>query len=259
MFETAAVGYGPVGNRIWSTCIGMTGECLLIAAAVVFPLMHPEVITKTQTFIGVFTPPTPPPALPERPKTDADAAATRPLTPTATGNRVYEPTSMPPKAMMIADPPLAVATDVGVVGGTGSPGGGAGPVGILRDILDEAARIPVPRAPAAARPAAPGPAPAPAAPIRVRQGGVVKDAVVIRRVEPVYPAIARQTRVAGVVRLEGVIGIDGRIRELKVLEGNPLLVKAAVDAVSQWLYEPTTLNGDPVEVIAPISVTFRLN
>lgn len=255
MFETAVVGHGPVGNRIWSTCIGMTGECLLIAAAVLLPLMHPEVITKTQTFIGIFTPPTAPPRRAELPKTD-NAAVARPLTPTVAGNRVYEPGRMPAKAMMIEDPPLAVAPEVGVAGGTGAPGGGGGAVGILRHILDQATHVPVPAAPAAAKPVAPA---APAAPIRVRQGGVVKNAIVVRRVEPVYPVIARQMRVAGVVRLEGVIGIDGRIRELKVLEGNPLLVKAAVDAVSQWLYQPTTLNGDPVEVIAPINITFRLN
>jgi protein TonB len=88
---------------------------------------------------------------------------------------------------------------------------------------------------------------------------VVKEAVVVRRVEPVYPDLARRARISGEVQLEGVIGTDGRIRELKVLSGHPLLTKAALDAVSQWLYRPTTLNGEAVEVIAPITVTFRLN
>jgi protein TonB len=82
---------------------------------------------------------------------------------------------------------------------------------------------------------------------------------VIHRVEPLYPELARRAHIGGVVSLEGVIGTDGRIRELKVLSGHPLLTKAALDAVSQWRYRPTTLNGDPVEVIAPIIVTFRLN
>ena len=81
----------------------------------------------------------------------------------------------------------------------------------------------------------------------------------IHRVEPIYPSIARQARVAGVVELQGVIGTDGRIHELKVLSGHPLLVKAAVDAVSQWIYAPTILNGQPVEVAAPITVNFKLN
>lgn len=66
-------------------------------------------------------------------------------------------------------------------------------------------------------------------------------------------------RVSGVVELEAVVGIDGRIRELRVKSGSPLLAPAAVEAVRQWIYEPTTLNGEPVEIIAPITVTFRLN
>ena len=58
--------------------------------------------------------------------------------------------------------------------------------------------------------------------------------------------------------VKGLLGTDGRIHELKVLSGHPLLVKAAVDAVSQWTYAPTILNGQPVEVVAPITVTFKM-
>jgi protein TonB len=71
--------------------------------------------------------------------------------------------------------------------------------------------------------------------------------------------MARQVRVSGKVELMGVLGTDGRIHELKVLSGHPLLVKAAVDAVMQWVYRPTVLNGQPVEVQAPITVNFILN
>lgn len=60
-------------------------------------------------------------------------------------------------------------------------------------------------------------------------------------------------------RLVAVVGSDGRIRELRVKSGNPLLAPAAVAAVRQWIYQPTTLNGEPVEIVAPITVTFRLN
>ena len=66
-------------------------------------------------------------------------------------------------------------------------------------------------------------------------------------------------RVSGVVELMGIIATDGRIRELKLLSGNPLLAPAALEAVRQWVYEPTLLNGEPVELIATISVIFRLN
>lgn len=66
-------------------------------------------------------------------------------------------------------------------------------------------------------------------------------------------------RVSGVVELIGVIGTDGRIKELRVKSGHPLLARAALEAVARWIYKPTRLNGSPVEVEAPITVTFRLN
>jgi protein TonB len=136
----------------------------------------------------------------------------------------------------------------------GVPGGSAS--GILGGVLDAAA---VPPPPPRAAVETPVPVkPAPAVIPRHRVGGLVHLASPIRRVEPVYPQLARQARVEGVVELEGVIGVDGRIHELKVKSGHPLLVKAALDAVSQWIYQPGTLNGDPVEVVAPITVTFRL-
>ena len=97
------------------------------------------------------------------------------------------------------------------------------------------------------------------APKQVMVGGRVKMAQLIHRVEPRYPPLARQMRVSGVVELIGIIATDGRIRELKLLGGNPLLAPAALEAVRQWIYEPTLLNGEPVELIATISVIFRLN
>jgi len=107
-------------------------------------------------------------------------------------------------------------------------------------------------------PIAPPVKPAAAAPPR-RIGGQVDLARIVRRVDPVYPDLARQARISGTVELTGVIGVDGHIRELQVVKGHPLLARAALEAVRQWIYEPTLLNGEPVEVIAPITVTFRLN
>jgi protein TonB len=76
---------------------------------------------------------------------------------------------------------------------------------------------------------------------------------------PVYPAIAIAARVQGTVHLVGVVAKDGTVRDLRVVDGNALLVHAAVDAVRQWIYKPTILNGEAVEVVAPINVTFILN
>jgi periplasmic protein TonB len=86
----------------------------------------------------------------------------------------------------------------------------------------------------------------------------VQAARIINRVLPIYPELARKARVSGTVRLLGVIGRDGRVERLQVVSGHPLLVPAAVDAVRQWTYRPTLLNGDPVEVMAPIEVNFTL-
>ena len=71
--------------------------------------------------------------------------------------------------------------------------------------------------------------------------------------------VARAARVQGTVRLEGILGKDGRVRELRVISGHPLLAPAALEAVRPWIYKPTFLNGEPVEVLAPIDVNFTLN
>ena len=78
----------------------------------------------------------------------------------------------------------------------------------------------------------------------------------ISQVRPVYPPLAKQARIQGVVVLEAVIGKDGTIQNLRVITGHPLLIKAAQDAVSQWQYKPTMLNGEPVEVVTTVTVNF---
>ncbi|HTA67537.1 MAG TPA: energy transducer TonB [Bryobacteraceae bacterium] len=83
-------------------------------------------------------------------------------------------------------------------------------------------------------------------------------AKLLRKIIPEYPSLAKAARVSGVVRLLGVIAKDGTIRNLQLISGHPLLARAALEAVKQWVYQPTLLNGQPVEVIAPIDVNFTL-
>jgi protein TonB len=97
----------------------------------------------------------------------------------------------------------------------------------------------------------------PSSPIRVSEG--VQMAKLINRVMPLYPPLAKSARISGVVHLIGIISKDGTIRNLQVVSGHPLLTKAALDAVSQWVYKPTLLNNEAVEVIAPIDVNFTLS
>jgi len=97
---------------------------------------------------------------------------------------------------------------------------------------------------------------APSGPLRV--GGDVQMAKLLKKVIPEYPALAKTARVSGAVHLLGVIAKDGTIQNLQVISGHPLLARAALDAVKQWIYKPTLLNGEAVEVIAPIDVNFTL-
>jgi protein TonB len=94
-------------------------------------------------------------------------------------------------------------------------------------------------------------------PVKLSEG--VLEAQLISRVEPQYPPLAIQTKTEGTVRLHAIISRDGRITSLDVLSGHPFLVKAALDAVRQWRYRPTLLNGEPVEVETSITVIFRLH
>ena len=111
-------------------------------------------------------------------------------------------------------------------------------------------------------PPATAPAPAERAaakPLRpVTIGGVVAEANLIKRSEPVYPALARAARVQGSVQFTAVISREGTVEKLQLVSGHPLLVQAAREAILQWRYRPTRLNGEAVEVVTIITVNFRL-
>lgn len=98
------------------------------------------------------------------------------------------------------------------------------------------------------------------APQRVRVGGNVQATKLVKMVKPVYPPAAKAAGIEGAVLLEAVIARDGSVQSLRVMNSqiDPDLARAAVEAVSQWQYEPTLLNGEPVEVLADITVNFTL-
>jgi TonB family protein len=93
----------------------------------------------------------------------------------------------------------------------------------------------------------------------LRVGANVQAARILRRVAPEYPMEARKDHISGTVRLHAIIGKDGGMKQLEVISGHPLLAQAALDAVQQWRYQPTLINGDPVEVDTTIDVIFALN
>jgi protein TonB len=106
----------------------------------------------------------------------------------------------------------------------------------------------------------PPPAPKPAAPVQpLRVGGNLQEGKLIKKVTPLYPAAAKIGRIQGTVRFEATISKTGTIRNLQVEAGPLALIQAASDAVKQWVYRPTLLNGEPIEVVTQIEVTFSLN
>ncbi len=155
------------------------------------------------------------------------------------------PTKIPQKVQMIkedeAPPPTMAAS--GVVGGVpgGIPGGQMG--GVIGGIISSTP-VAVPKV---------------ATPQRVRVSAGVTSGLLIRRVQPVYPPLARQARIQGQVLLRAQIGKDGSIQNLQLISGHPMLVQSALDAVKQWKYKPYLLNGEPVEVDTEVQVNFTLS
>ncbi|MGA2039922.1 MAG: energy transducer TonB [Bryobacteraceae bacterium] len=247
MFETAVLT-NP-SKRVWTTCAGVTAQALLVLAACLAPVVWPDILPRAQMLVSLVAP-----GAPERQE--------QPVAPSRQTARVVRPFEMkdgilrlpanaPLHPAILDDPPTDVSS---IPSGGLLAGSGEGPGYLLRSILSVVPAVHV-------RPQekpAPVVQPTPSQPIRLT-GGDVRLARPIYRVEPIYPHSAIIARISGPVELEGIIGTDGRIRNLHALSGNPVLVPAALDAVRQWVYAPTLLNGKPVEVIAPITVIFRLD
>lgn len=247
MFEQTLLPAGPKGARGLGFAASMGAQFLLVGAALLVPLYFIEALPMARLDLRLLAPPVPKPVavqLVAVPRAVANALAPM-LSP-----RLYAPQRIPARIAEINDlpegpvdlGPPALFHSAGPGGVPGSlPGTGTPPI------------EPPPAVPKPKEAAAPKPEPGP-----VRVGGDVQLAKIIKQVLPVYPPLARQARVQGAVRLVGVISKEGRIMNLQVLSGHPLLVNAAVEAVRQWIYKPTYLNQQPVEVIAPIDVHFTL-
>jgi protein TonB len=160
-------------------------------------------------------------------------------------NQLLAPKVIPKTINKIEEAAPPPDTGMGVVGGTGDAGVTGGVIGGVMGG--------VPGAP-------PPPPPKPKGPTGpVRIGGQVAEANLIRKVQPVYPPLAKSARVQGTVEFTAVIDKEGNITQLKLVRGHPLLVQAARDAVLQWKYRPTMLNGQPVDVVTDIIVNFTLS
>jgi protein TonB len=227
-------GTGPV---IVSSAIHLG---VLVAIITVPLLLMRQVLPEVPTMMAfVVSAPAPPPPPPPPAAPIVRKAVAQP-----TGAPVSSPDAAPVEAPSEVRPEAAVAAvDEGVPGGVE----GGVPEGVLGGIVGG-----LPEAP----PPPPPPPPPPAAPVRV--GGQIKQPTLVTRVEPIYPNVAVQAHIEGVVILEATVDAHGRVTNLKVLRGMPLLERAAVDAVMQWRYSPVILNGTPVPFILTVVVQFSL-
>src|ERR1700678_3130044 len=190
------------------------------------------------TFLVALPPPPPPP-----PPAAAPVHIQHQVQTDIVNGALRTPTKIPQKIQMIKEDeaPPAMASS-GVVGGVpgGIPGGQMG--GVIGGIIS-ATPVAVPKV---------------ATPQRVRVSSGVSTGLLIRKVNPTYPPLARQGRISGQVILRGVISKDGSIENLSLVSGHPMLAPAAIDAVKQWKYKPYLLNGEPVEVDTEVQVNFTL-
>ena len=220
-------------------------EVIIVGVLVLIPLIYTEALPKAQlmTFLAAPPPPPPPPPPPA-----AAAPAPRVIRHINVEDVMRAPTVIPKTIAQVKDEPEPAPSQVGVVGGVvgGVPGGSFG--GVLGGVIGGALSSAPP----------PPPPPKPQTPKRIRVGGQVESAKVVFGPHPEYPPLAKMARIQGTVRLDAVISKDGTIQDLKVISGHPLLVRAALDAVQRWRYQPTLLNGDAVEVATEIDVNFTL-
>jgi protein TonB len=189
-------------------------------------------------------PPPPPPPPPQAVQVKIVKVAPRQMV----NNQLMMPKQIPKDVAMIKEdelPPVTAGVQGGVPGGV--PGGVGG--GVLTGVLGAI--------PSAAPP--PPPKEKPKTPSQIRVGGNVQAAKLIRQPKPPYPPLAKQARIQGIVRFNAIIGKDGTIQNLQLISGHPLLVPSATEAVKQWAYQPTLLNGEPVEVVTQIDVNFTLS
>ena len=221
----------------------------MVLVLVLIPLIYTDTLPRTQLTSLLVAPPPPPP--PPPPPAPAPVKVVKVIPRQFDAGKLLAPKTIPKDIAIIKEEELPpVATSVGVIGGV--PGGvpGGSPGGVIGGIIGSVGPPPPPPVKEA---------PKPATPQRIRVGGNVQAAKLVRQPKPAYPPLAKQARIQGVVRFTAVIGKDGTIQNLQMVSGHPLLVPAATAAVKEWVYQPTLLNQEPVEVITQIDVNFTLS
>jgi len=244
MFEDSLIESGGRlrTKRGRTSFIAFAVQIMIVIVMILVPLIFTEALPRTQLMTFLVAPPPPPPP---PPPAAAPVKIVKVIQTDIVNGELRTPTKIPQKVQMIKEdeaPPPVMST-TGVIGGVpgGVPGGSMG--GVIGSVLSSTP-VAVPKI---------------ATPQRVRVSSGVVSGLLVRKVNPVYPPLARQARIQGVVILQAQISKDGNIENLQLISGHPMLAPAAIDAVRQWKYRPYLLNGEPVEVETQVQVNFTLS
>jgi periplasmic protein TonB len=242
MFEDSLI---ESGNRLKTkrgatTLLSFVLQMFLLGILVLIPLIYTDALPKTQLMTFLVAPPPPPP--PPPPPAAAPVRVVKQIQSDIINGQLRTPTKIPQKVQMIKEEEAPPVMAGGVMGGVpgGVPGGSMG--GVIGGIIGSTAAIPKV-----------------ATPQRVRVSAGVQSGLLIKKVTPNYPPLARQARIQGQVVLQAEISKEGTIQNLQLISGHPMLAPAAIEAVKQWRYKPYLLNGEPVAVDTQVVVIFSLS
>jgi periplasmic protein TonB len=251
MFEDLQkIDQSDTGKRLVSGLIAIALECALVLAMVIVPLIFFSVLPEGEILTFLIAPPPPPPAPPPPAPPAGSAARATPKVAIVDPNQFVAPNEIPRDIPAPSDEAPIIGVGGNIVGGIpggvigGVPGGVIG--GVVGGLINASSNT------------APPPPPPPKRREAIKVGGNVMESRLIRKIEPAYPELAKRARVQGRVVLIVNVDEEGNVSDIKISSGHPLLNDAAITAVKQWKYSPTLLNGEPVPVIATVTVIFNL-
>src|SRR6202171_772299 len=241
MFEDSLIESGNKlkTKRLGTTILSFLLQVGLICILILIPLIYTDALPKGNLMTFLVAPPPPPPP----PPPPAASIKVVKIQSEVINGQLRTPTKIPNKVQMIKEEEAPPDMGAGVPGGVpgGIPGGSTG--GVMGGILGSA-NAAIPKV---------------ATPQRVRVSTGVATGLLIKKVTPNYPQLAKQARIQGTVVLQAEISKDGTIQNLQLISGHPMLAPAAIEAVRQWRYKPYLLNGEPVAVETQVVVNFSLS
>jgi protein TonB len=250
MFDQTFVDGVGKTNKSWTVMLSFAMEAVVIGVMVLVPLIWTDVLPKA-SLVNMLTAPAPPPPPPPPPPPAQVIKVVHVAPRQFNGNTLQAPREIPKQVAMITEDALPPSNVGGVLGGVeGGIPGGTGVSGLTGANFAPPPPPPPPPKVEAVKPKQDGP---------LKVGGNVQSAKLIKHPSPIYPPIAKSARIQGTVVLQAIIGKDGTVQNLKMISAtSPLLVANAMDAVKQWVYQPTLLNNEPVDVVTEITVNFTL-